>query len=403
MSFQSLKTLPIQLPNGLAKFGTASSIYVIRPQADTLTLIGPGGFNEFTGAFVGTNSPVVTSAGLWVGTDQNKVLQSQTIATGTAATAPWAIDSGGGAPGDPVLDDDAAVAPDGTSTADQVDFPAIAGSGQFSRLQQSFTGTAVAWTISFWGRTVTGVGTLYINVFNGTTHQNAPFSLTTTWQRFSITSTLAAGTCSFEFGPVGDAGGRAEPTTQPALSVYLWGAQVQPGTIASPYHTTVATAFASTYDTCTTPVRCSNAGKFAVGITCTPAMGWTHANYHTLFSFGINDTANSLTAYQFGASLNIYSYNGSTQYVNNYGAHGLTGSAEAKMAVEIIGPIVRYSVNGGAIQTFTMTGTGAGMAAFPATFRIGGTGSPTLQLGGYVKKIVQCNSIQEANLELAKP
>jgi hypothetical protein len=146
-------------------------------------------------------------------------------------------------PQKPTLVANAAVAPDGSFTADQVDLKAINGATEYSEFYQPFTATAADWVGSIWAQAVSGSGTLYITLSNGS--DSAVFTactVTTTPVRCYVTRTMAAATQYFIIGAVGTSAGGGQPTTQPALSVYLWGAQVELGTTPSPYCPTLAAA-----------------------------------------------------------------------------------------------------------------------------------------------------------------
>lgn len=169
----------------------------------------------------------------------NLCLQSQTIANGTAVVAPWTLIAAVVAL--PTLLSDQTVAPDGTLTADLVSFPAIGNSSSRSGLGQSITATAAPYTVSFWVKGA-AAGTLYVDLYDSVASvvHNTAVSVTTAWQRVIITQTMTAATWWVYFGPDGTAG---QPGVQPALSCYIWGAQVEAGSAATAYHaTTVSTA-----------------------------------------------------------------------------------------------------------------------------------------------------------------
>jgi hypothetical protein len=306
------------------------------------------------------------------------------------------------------LDDDAAVAPDGTTTADQVNFSAIAGAGQNSSLYQSFIGTAVAWTASFWARTVSGTGTLYAALTDAsTTITYTACTLTTTWQRFTVTKTLTAANWYLVFGPYTSVAG--EPTTQAALSCYLWGVQVQPGTIASPYHATVAAAFASVKTLWSMPRKVLNPSAFCIGVRVKmpDGIGWSdnYAAFPTMWTIGASDSANSITLYRgIANTIQVFVYNTpSSVYVSYQFTQAFAAGSEHS--------ITFYSGPGNGIGSFYVDGafvastryvTGAA-TGYPTVFAsaniIGHTYAP---FGGSIKKVVQGNTIQEVLAELAK-
>lgn len=145
--------------------------------------------------------------------------------------APWDPDTGGGgAPGNPTVTANAANAPDGTMTADQVDFPACSGGGNYTILHSGplpvSSGTPHA--VILWVKGVSGSGTLYLSVFDSQWNTLA-VAFTTTWQRFVLLRTASATEFDVLIGV--DLRDGAE-SAQPAQSVYLWEAGVQPGPYA---------------------------------------------------------------------------------------------------------------------------------------------------------------------------
>jgi hypothetical protein len=493
---------------------------------DAITLTGPGGFScpvsNASGYWLPANSPIITSQGLWVGVDQNLCLQSQTIATATAVTAPWALHtnapaaakssleiltitggdwssvieatvsgvagdsitltstadgSGAGSitrsgtaftfhfetevttaddfdtavgaltgaddligvkssAGDPayaltaatdafaatnlaggvdpdmvdaVLDDDAAVAPDGTSTADQVTFDNLSAINQAGGVWQPFTGTAVSWTASVWARTVTGTGTMYLTLTDGAAPGSAAITacaLTTTWQRFTVTKTLTAATWYVEFGPDSNCDQDLQPTTQAALSCYLWGVQVQPGTIASPYHATVAAAFASANTVVSVPCRVNTTRPYCIGGIFNPARSWAPTGNQWLMSTGTPYGAvNSAYVYSaIGGDMVAVQFDNAGQYrrITRYWATAGAISAGTHTIVARFPPGASPSLYiDGVLQTATADGTGVIPTVAATTIYIANlTSQPPLN--GYVKKLVQGNTIQEVLQELAK-
>jgi len=131
---------------------------------------------------------------------------------------------------------DAAIAPDGTMTATRVDFGAISGAGQHSIIYQDYGGGSATRTLSFWARTVAGTGVLYADLWF-TPYNCLACNLTTAWQRFTFTKTASGS--YIQIGPDAESNS-TQPSTQPALSCYIWGVQLEAKSTASPYHATVA-------------------------------------------------------------------------------------------------------------------------------------------------------------------
>ena len=121
---------------------------------------------------------------------------------------------------------DVATAPNGSSTADSVTLPV--GSG----IYQGLTGSAnTAYTFSIWLRSDTPRTVKVLINTNLSDPTAVTANVTTTWQRFSVTKTTAAGT-NF-LSPQLDTGGGA--------TFYIWGAQLEQSSTVGDYVKTEAT------------------------------------------------------------------------------------------------------------------------------------------------------------------
>jgi hypothetical protein len=143
----------------------------------------------------------------------------------------------------PTVTADQAIAPDGTLSADKIDFAATAGGGQRSSVYQNFTlATPGIYTISVWLQGVSASGTVYLeHAAASGAGANVPCAVTAgVWSRctttFTFTTTTGGG--YMFLGPDPASGG--QPATQAAISAYVWGAQAEAGPTATPYIQTVA-------------------------------------------------------------------------------------------------------------------------------------------------------------------
>jgi hypothetical protein len=169
----------------------------------------------------------------------NLALQSQAL-----ATSPWANTEN--VAGVVTVTNNSAdvIAPDGTQTATKLELPAVANSGatEYAEVyQQSLTRTAATWTDSIWLRTATGTATVNLFSFSsGTDTISTPCTVTTAWQRFSLTGARTAATWWMLLGS-----NRAITPVTPGISaqtIYAWGAQVELGSTATPYMPTTTAA-----------------------------------------------------------------------------------------------------------------------------------------------------------------
>lgn len=128
----------------------------------------------------------------------------------------------------------AAAAPDGTMTADT-----LSASAADSLVSQAANAAALTpYTFTLWLRaTVTTSLRLYLVDQGGSSASSfVDCTVTTKWQRFTITRTLAAGAT----GVAAQIGGGSSFAT--AEAVYAWGAQIEAGGAATSYIATTSTA-----------------------------------------------------------------------------------------------------------------------------------------------------------------
>ena len=130
----------------------------------------------------------------------------------------------------------AATAPDGTATAEVLTTSATPGS---SRLRQNLTFSAGAHSYSFYGKTNSGTQWVYFSMYDGTTSFPAWIELTTEWQRFEMTATMAAG---FGLISAGAVVGNGSTSYQGGAEIVLWGAQLEAGAFPSSYIPTTGTS-----------------------------------------------------------------------------------------------------------------------------------------------------------------
>ena len=150
----------------------------------------------------------------------------------------------------PSVTADAGAAPDGTMTADRVQFSLNGGTAtaDVSDLRQNLATTAVAHTFSFWIKSFDGSSTyqMLVRDTNGIVNQLA---VTGTWTRYVLTATYAATTTALG---IGIRGGQT-PTNSNTADVLIWGAQLEAGAFPSSYIPTVAASATRAADvlTCT--------------------------------------------------------------------------------------------------------------------------------------------------------
>lgn len=175
-------------------------------------------------------------------TRTNSIIRSEEL-----DAAAWSLSAGGApSPGNPVRTANAATAPDGTLTAERVDFGATSGTG-FGVIYNTAgrTSTAASWTHSVFVRGVSGVsdsGTVYLmSTPGGAYNSTACAYVSTSWSRCIVTGTETVATWYTQIGvDLRD----ATQSAKSAQSVYLWGVDGEAGAYATSYIPTAGVAVA---------------------------------------------------------------------------------------------------------------------------------------------------------------
>ena len=250
--------------------------------------------------------------------------------------AAWSLASGGTpGPGNPTRTKDAAVAPDGTTTAEKIDFPSVTGTG-FSVVYNTAgrASTAASWTHTLYVRGVTGSGTIYLMSTPGGTYRSAACTfVATSWTRCTVTGTETATTWYYQIGfDLRD----AAQSGQGAQSVYVWGAQGETGSYATSYIPTTTAAVTRNGEVAYVGIAASSFASGSMSIDVQRYMPITSAN------------------------VGIISLNASTSFrtmLTNFGAGNDNG---------------RLYVNG---SSTGLTATGSGTGRFSAYWGGGGNGA----------------------------
>jgi hypothetical protein len=167
------------------------------------------------------------------GARTNSVIRSQEI-----DNAAW-VKQGSSPPVAPTVTANSSTAPDATTTADTLAFPAVSVAATFSIAYATITGTAASWSCSVYVRGASTSGTTYLALTpNSATFNTVACPFTTTgWNRCAVTATLTAAPWFVQVGVDLRDGAQA---AQPAQDVLVWGMQCELGAYTTSYIPTVA-------------------------------------------------------------------------------------------------------------------------------------------------------------------
>jgi hypothetical protein len=232
----------LAFPGGPFRVGVASANQVDGLEGWTYARTGSATGRNADGTVetFAADVPRITDQGLLIeAAATNLLLRSQEF-----DNASW-TKTAAGAGLAPVVTANAATAPDGTTTADQVVFN-LGGSNtlsDFSTLDQSATvANATAYAASVWLRASSPVTLLCRHAGQA---GYASLSVTTAWQRFTRVETSISTSAPFALGLRGGLGASGSATVE------VWGAQLELGSAATSYVTTAGSTASRTADTAT--------------------------------------------------------------------------------------------------------------------------------------------------------
>jgi len=202
-------------------------LHTVKPLADENIIVHPDATDNndgFDGSTPSTSSNFTFSRGSNLAATrvdvngliekgrENLVLQGSDISTQSGS---WSANQGG------VTTQNAATSPIGTNTASQI---TANGSNTYSGVRDAgIVMGALRYTYSVYLKAQSGTPDIRLTCYDGVTFHQQDFSITTEWERYSITFTPTAGTHNIYI------------TSQQAVSWYAWGAQFELGLVATDY------------------------------------------------------------------------------------------------------------------------------------------------------------------------
>jgi hypothetical protein len=301
------------------------------------------------------------------------------LQSGDATNAAWIPTGAVVAP--PVTAANQTIAPDGTLTAASVTYPAMSTGTMQSSLYQGYTTAAAAYTFSMWLKGSVGGERVYLFVSPQTPFYTTACVLTTSWQRFVVTTpALTAGIHYFQLGAqLSD----AQQAATPAQTIYAWGAQIEQGGFATSYTPTTAAAVTRAADAASIPTSAwFNPAAMSV---ISEAMSFAVPAFGGLIYVSDGTGSNRLQlSNNTGAPETTLSSAGVTS-VNNPEHISVAVNAPYKFGGSLVAGTYMSSLNGGAVNTST---AGVVMPVGITTIGLGNLiGAGQFYLDGWLRRV----------------
>ena len=177
----------------------------------------------------------------------------------------------------PVVTSNQSVAPSGVMTADKIELPAVNSAGFSSIVYQVPTQAfSTSHTFSCYLRGEVGGEKVWLQWTDNITRARTLCTLTTSWQRFSLSYTTSAS--GAQYATIGVDLRDPSQTATPAQTFYAWGAQLEAGATPSTYIPTTTAAVTRSAD--------------VASITGTNFSSWYRQDEGTVFAAGVSNGAN---------------------------------------------------------------------------------------------------------------
>jgi hypothetical protein len=283
----------------------------------------------------------------------------------------------------PITAANQATAPDGTLTAARITYPAVSGAGAYSCQYQGITGTATPYTVSIWLRGSVGGEQTYIEITDNTSYYVSPrLTLTTQWQRFSVTSP-ALTTTAWYFIIGTDL--RGAQTSTPAQSIYAWGGQMEVGGFPTSYIPTTSVAVTRAVDAATiSPANMSPWFNTTIG-------SW----FAEFIPFNPTGTNNRIVGYPSPGAPGVLFLN-PAPHLSQYDGSGSVDTVSPTIAANVVhkgcssfaAGVGKACADAGPVATGALSTGYALLASGGVAFlTIAGAGTSTDNTSGYIRRV----------------
>jgi hypothetical protein len=298
------------------------------------------------------------------GAGTNLLLRSQEL-----DNASWSVGNAGDSP---TRTANASTAPDGTATAERIQY--VGNPVNESVVYQTFVSTATTHTCSAYVKGNGGSGNIDLGIFQGTYAQSACAYTNGTWSRCTYSRVLAAANATPYLG-CEKAGGALSTNCSGSPDVFVWGLQCEASSFATSYIATAGTSAtrAAERASFTTPAALSNtAGCAAAAVYVPRSIGG--AEFPRVIGWAAN------TPIYFAAS---------NTTAGNYDSTNVLALVITSIASRATSFVSTWT---GATKALTETGAGTNSGAYDGTYTdattdIGSQTGTTNHLFGYVGNV----------------
>jgi hypothetical protein len=270
-----------------------------------------------------------------------------------------------------------AISPDGTQNATRVQI--VRGSSYAELFQRLIATIGTTYTLSFWGKSLSGTPKLY-TAWNGGSYENE-VTFTSEWTRYSYTYTVSS-LASAGFNLIT---WTSLPSTSTSADILIWGVQFEQSSYPTSYIPTTSAsatrvADLSTSDTIQTAQ--TFAGDFTIFADFVPFIDSTDANGLMILGGGASGLGTTYRSYLWFVGSNVYlSGDGEVNIIQR--GYSMVVNQRVKIALTRVGTTVKMFVNGAQVGASATSSLSITIRSIGWSYNL-----PTYQTQGKINQVV---------------